>query len=322
MSEKETRADAASDKLDTILLAIQGLTKRMDALEEVNVEHCKKDDDDDSARKDDDDDVRKDSEYDAKSNEEMPIPKADDDDDDDAKLTARKGSKKDAKKDDDDKSDFGKKDDDDDARKDDDDNAPADPLMTAADKKRGRKDDDEDEEMKDKAKEKEVEAAALKKAAADSSDIRSMIAALERRLPKELSDADYHAMADAQAKADAVYSAFGDSAPRPLNGESLLAYRTRLARGLQKHSDQWKEVPLRGMDKAVFEIAEKGIYADAMTAARSPAALPEGIRLRPITRRMDSGHMVTEFVGEIGGWMDDFRPPRVFGRINTNVGKQ
>ena len=94
-------------------------------------------------------------------------------------------------------------------------NLPAPPLVTAADKK-ARKDDDEakkddddeeeDDRKDDDAKKDDDEEAAKK-------------------------DDEEAAMCDAQAKADSVYSAFGKSASRPLQGENLLAYRKRMEIG-------------------------------------------------------------------------------------------
>jgi len=143
---------------------------------------------------------------------------------------------------------------------------------------------------------------------ADSDDIRRRIAEVEKKLPKQISDADYAAMADAQAKADEVFQAFGDHAPRPLDGESLILYRRRLARSLQKHSSDWGKVDLVAIaDSAAFDIAEKRIYADAMNAAMHPVDLPSGT-LRMITRQRHP-HTIYEFVGQPSAWMDDIAHP-------------
>jgi Skp family chaperone for outer membrane proteins len=55
-----------------------------------------------------------------------------------------------------------------------------------------------DAEEEEKRKEEEA------KAKADAEETRQRIADLESRMPKEMSDADYAEMADAQAKADSV----------------------------------------------------------------------------------------------------------------------
>jgi 8-oxo-dGTP pyrophosphatase MutT (NUDIX family) len=163
------------------------------------------------------------------------------------------------------------------------------------DAKRRHDDDDDDDEEKAKAD-----------AAKRYDDVARRIDQVEAMLPKQISDADYAAMADAQAKADKVFSAFGDSAPRPLNGETLLAYRRRLATGLKQHSATWKPVELSALaDDAAFTIAETQIYADATAAAMNPAGLPEG-SLREIVSTDLTGRRMISFVGEPRAWMSNF----------------
>jgi 8-oxo-dGTP pyrophosphatase MutT (NUDIX family) len=181
---------------------------------------------------------------------------------------------------------------------------------------------DADEKAKADADEKEKEAAA--KADSKESALLARIAELEKLsvqmagvIPRPLNDTDYALMADAQAKADAVYSAFGKQAPRALNGEDLLAYRKRLVAGVKSHSDQWKSIDISKVDSSVFEIAEPKIYADAMDAAIHPSASPEG-GLREVTRDTGTGHRVTTFYGQPKDWMDDFRAPRIKAGIRKS----
>lgn len=117
------------------------------------------------------------------------------------------------------------------------------------------------------------------------------------------------AYADAQARADSVYAAFGDSAPRALQGESLMAYRRRLVRSLQKHSTAWKDVKLEAIgDAQALAVAETQIYADAAHAARNPVDLPGG-KLQEITRTDATGRRISEFRGSPNAWMDSFKAP-------------
>jgi hypothetical protein len=157
-----------------------------------------------------------------------------------------------------------------------------------------------DAEEEEKRKEEEA------KAKADAEETRQRIADLESRMPKEMSDADYAEMADAQAKADSVYSAFGDSAPRPLRGENLLGYRKRLASNLKKHSENWKAVDINALPDTAVEIAEKQIYADAAAAASHPVDLPAG-SLRAIEKKDSNGQLIRTFVGDPNAWMGDFK---------------
>lgn len=199
------------------------------------------------------------------------------------------------------------------------------PELSAADKAKADAEAKEKEEAEAKAKadaEEKEKAEAAAKADSEKNALLDRVAQLEKMLvqtakltPKPLNDADYAAMADAQAKADSVYSAFGKSAHRPLNGEDLLSYRKRLAAPMKSHSAAWKDVDLSKLEESVFAIAETAIYADAMGAAVNPAVSSEG-GLRAVTKDIGTGHRVTTFYGKPSDWMDDFRAPRAKGRIN------
>jgi hypothetical protein len=140
------------------------------------------------------------------------------------------------------------------------------------------------------------------------------LSALVNKMPKSMSDADYAAMADYQARADSVYSAFGERAPAPLQGEAAPAYRIRLAKGMQSHSSAWKDVPLRDLPENALDIAEAAIYADATAAARSPVGVSAG-SLRAIKKRDAADRVITEFVGEPSAWMGEFRTaPRAIAK--------
>lgn len=276
-------ADAVS-KLDT-------LGKRMDALEvgEKNIikgDAKKRGDDDDDddkkgdaakadAKKSDDDDDKKDDGITAPKSKIL----------DDAKGASKKDAvakdavKGDAKKKDDDgeleikhgkekddsakKADAKKSDDDDDDKKDD-----AFPP---------KKDDDDDDKKDDAAKADAV------------SDLRQQIRAQQQTIArleammKPKSDDEHAAFADAQARADAVFNGFGTRAPRPLEGETLIDYRKRLATKLKSHSANWKGVKLSILPDEAFAVAENQIYADATTAASNPADLEAG-ELRMVTK--------------------------------------
>ena len=132
---------------------------------------------------------------------------------------------------------------------------------------------------------------------------------LSARIPKVLADADREAFADAQARADTVYHALGSSAPRPMDGEDLLAYRRRLAKGVQAHSGTWKDISIGTLGAEAFGVAENQVYADAMISARNPTDLAEN-ELREITKTDTTGRRITSFVGRPGAWMNDFSTGR------------
>ena len=176
------------------------------------------------------------------------------------------------------------------------------PKELIADK--GKKDSEDEKDKKvDEDDDKDKKADAV-----DMAALRRQLAELGARIPLQPSDADYARMADAQARADAVCLAFGDSASRPLQGETYDAYRVRLLTPLKKHSPAWKDVDLAAIsraDAATFKIAEDAIYADAAAAARNPASAEDGA-LRMIKRDLPSGHRETTFYGRPSSWMSRF----------------
>jgi predicted DCC family thiol-disulfide oxidoreductase YuxK len=168
-----------------------------------------------------------------------------------------------------------------------------------------------EENAKADAEEAEKEAAKADAAKRESAlldrvnELEKLLVQTATLTPKPLTDADHAAFADAQAKADSVYSAFGKQAPRALNGEDPLAYRKRLAKPMKSHSGAWKDIDIDGLDAKVFELAEAAIYADAQAASLHPDTGSQGPIER--TRRLPSGHSITEFFDSRPSWMDSFR---------------
>lgn len=147
----------------------------------------------------------------------------------------------------------------------------------------------------EKAKADAEEAERMAKEKADS-DLRREIAELKSRIPTELSDAERNEVADAQVKADSVFSAFGKRAPMPLSGEKPLAYRRRLMIQLQEHSPDFKSVDLSSIaDSALLSVAEKTIYADAQKSAS--LSVGPGM-LREIKRADATGRQISTFEGD------------------------
>lgn len=149
-------------------------------------------------------------------------------------------------------------------------------------------------------------------------DLKARIDALESKMASPVADAQEESkMAEHQAKADAVYAAWGKSAPRPLAGESRRAYRVRLLKDLQPHSPDYKEVDLNLIkDKSAFKLAEGAILRHAMDAASSPSSVPTGT-LREVKKDYGTGRLVTEFVGDFNVAFGDFKAPkRLLQKIN------
>ena len=192
-------------------------------------------------------------------------------------------------------------------------NMPAPTLNASAD---ARKDADDKAKADSEAAEKAKTDSELK-AKADAEEMEK-----KAKADADAEEKESEAAADCQAQADAAYQPHGKQAPAKMKGETLLGYRRRLARGLQPHSSAWKGVDLSAIaDSVALSIAEKQIYADAVSAARNPVVDSNAPRVpRPITRRSPTGHNVTEFSGPVGGWMDDFRAP-VRNMIKFNKGE-
>ena len=169
----------------------------------------------------------------------------------------------------------------------------------------------EEKAKADKAKkdaEEEEEKKRADAAAKADADLASRLAAVESRLPRALTDAEVALFADAQSRADSVMAAFGKQAPRPLDGESLLGYRRRLANMLKEHSPDCKDANLAAIaDDTAFGIIETRIYKDALEAAKNPVDMQEG-ELRPIHRTDAAGRRITEWVGK-GTFVRQFAAP-------------
>jgi 8-oxo-dGTP pyrophosphatase MutT (NUDIX family) len=199
------------------------------------------------------------------------------------------------------------------ARKDAKNKAKADAKAAKADAKAAQaKKDAEEKEEKEKAD-------AVKAKADAENDVRKRIADVEARLPKQMTDADYAAMADAQVRADRVCLMHGKRAPRPLDGENLIAYRRRLAAELKEHSPAWKSVDLRVIaDDTAFGNIERTIYADAENAGLHPVA-PSEDTLIEIKEEDVTGRKISKFVGRPSAWMSQFATsPRKLAGIRNS----
>lgn len=178
-------------------------------------------------------------------------------------------------------------------------------LKAKADAEEAAKKEKADAEAKEaeeaKAKADAEEKAAKEKADAEAkekadSQLRQEIAELRSRIPTELSDEERNEVAEAQVKADSVFSSFGKRAPIPLSGEKPMAYRRRLMIQLQEHSPDFKAVDLSAIaDSQLLSAAEKHIYADAQKAAS--LSVGPGM-LREIKRKDATGREISTFEGD------------------------
>jgi hypothetical protein len=176
-------------------------------------------------------------------------------------------------------------------------------------------------EIKEAEKEGEKERKAEERADAQGkkiADLEAKLAAVTSQLgavTKPLSVEERDGLAQAQARADSIASAFGDSVRPPLHGESPIQYRKALASKFQKHSASLKGVKLDALDADSFGVIEDRIYADAQAAARTPSNLPAG-RLMERKYTDASGRQITEYTGDSAAAWAPFMAPGVVARIN------
>jgi 8-oxo-dGTP pyrophosphatase MutT (NUDIX family) len=169
---------------------------------------------------------------------------------------------------------------------------------------------DAEAKAKADAEEKEKADAKAKADAEELATLRKSVADVASKLPKQMSDADYAAMADSQVRADRIYSMHGKRAPRPLDGETLMSYRRRMANELREHSAAWKSIDLKAIaDDAAFGNVENTIYADAEQAGLHPISDDDDF-LREIKTQDTTGRTISTFVGRPMAWMSQFAAPK------------
>lgn len=149
----------------------------------------------------------------------------------------------------------------------------------------------------------ESEAAAARadaaQARADLNEMRERMRVLERAMPKQRTDADFHEIAEAQSRFDSVYQALGiGPAPMPMSGEDTESYKLRINTKLKAYSPAWKDVNLYSIagDAAALAICDRQIFEAATEAAQKPVDLEPG-ELREIKNRDATGRIISTFVG-------------------------
>lgn len=149
-------------------------------------------------------------------------------------------------------------------------------------------------------------------------DLEARLASVSEQLGdviKPLSVEERDQLAQAQSRADSLASAFGETIRAPLHGENPIAYRKALASKFQKHSATYKDVKLDSLDAVSFGAVENCIYADAQSAARAPANMPEGRLLEHVTIDR-AGRRVSEYSGDPAAAWAPFMAPAMVARIN------
>lgn len=152
-------------------------------------------------------------------------------------------------------------------------------------------------------------------------ELKKQIAELQRKMPRQRTADEFDQLANAQIKAEEVYTAFGDSASkcRPMDGETVIGYRKRMLKGLQKHSTKFAKTDLSGLEGEVLGFVEETIYADSMAVAMSPVTQSGGMPRAVVTR--EGGRERTEWVGgDAGAVFAPFRMrPRNLAAVRDQI---
>jgi hypothetical protein len=119
-------------------------------------------------------------------------------------------------------------------------------------------------------------------------------------------------LADIAQRFDAAYNAVvggSGGAPSPLPGEGRFSYRRRLASGLQRFSDDFRQTDLWKLPSKVLDHAEQAIIADTFAVVGDHAIGNSDGTLREIKTRDISGRTITEFGGSPRVWLSAFAGP-------------
>lgn len=170
--------------------------------------------------------------------------------------------------------------------------------------------DEKDKEAKEREEKAKADVAAVK---ADAAKTQARLDAIEA-MYKPRTDADEAALATEQSKADAVEQAWGRSAPRYQPNETRRAYIVRTLHEHKEHSPHWKGVDLSTLPIEALNIAAEQIRADSVAASRNPMAGPTD-QLIKRTRSTGTGHMITEYFGDVHAEMAPFRIPPRFANL-------
>lgn len=195
--------------------------------------------------------------------------------------------------------------------------AKADAAKKDAEEEEKKKADAAAEEDKKKADAAKADAA---RADAANADIAKELAALKSRMPAAHTDEDKAKYADVQMRCDSAYQAWGAQARGALQGESLSDFRVALLNGLKKHSKVYKNsnLAILAADDAAFSVIQDSIIQDAIEASNSGVEV--GAPLQKRVTRMDSGHVVTKWIGDPSvAWAPFAGGATKFGRINVDM---
>jgi hypothetical protein len=90
-----------------------------------------------------------------------------------------------------------------------------------------------------------------------------------------------------------------------MDGESIDAYRRRLASKVQEIAPSMKNINVQDARGSAFDLIERQIYAEARREAERPSNIPAG-EMREMRKFDDTGRPFIEWHGHPSNWMDQF----------------
>jgi hypothetical protein len=118
-------------------------------------------------------------------------------------------------------------------------------------------------------------------------------------------------LAEIQSEAQRASDAWAKQTVHPWEGESVTAYRRRVAKEHQQHSPLWKNVDLHTLSGQALRNATAQIYADSIAASTSPDSYPDTLIERINVDRATGQRMIT-FHGNPSAWTNQFKSGRQF----------
>lgn len=137
--------------------------------------------------------------------------------------------------------------------------------------------------------------------------LQQRLAAAEQRiasLTREQSVAERDEISATMTRWDTVAALFGETASRPVPGESAVQYRRRQLENFKRHSPRFRAADLSRLDSSAIAPVESEIVRDAEHAAFSGVGLPPGKLVARTVR--ENGRDVIKFTGDPMGWMSEF----------------
>jgi hypothetical protein len=109
--------------------------------------------------------------------------------------------------------------------------------------------------------------------------------------------ADANEIAKAWTRWDSLYQSLGDQTPRSYPGEKPRAYLRRLADGVRKYTETFRNYAFHDSIQSIdLQLVTDRIFAEAMANAKSPATFRPGVMREVVT--VEHGKTRTEFIGD------------------------